>query len=255
MHNDIRNIVMYKYLYIIKMPQILEPVSIDETIEKQSFDSLTPYLDFHGESQEDKCVDETLQEYFPDYSYKGVFFDVGAYEPINISNSYHFEKNGWDVHCFEANTQRIPELKSLRKNVYNYAVYDSDVEAVNFNVVHGEWGGGSLTAGISAINLDPRYMDRFGPYVKSIDKITVPQKTLNTLIDTEISVNHIDILSIDVEGGELNVLKGLNLEKYKPKVILVEDIFGDKDLHDYFVQHNYRLDKAVLYNKYYIPTN
>ena len=213
------------------------------------------YPQFHGESQQGKRVDQSLREYFPDYSYKGVFFDVGAYEPINISNSYHFEKNGWDVHCFEANTQRISELKLLRKNVYNYAVYDSDAEAVNFNVVHGPWGGGSLTAAISAVELDPRYMKDFGSAIKSIDKITVPQRTLNTLIDTEVKINHIDILSIDVAGAELHVLKGLNLEKYKPKVILVEDFFGNKDLHDYFVQHNYRLDKAVLYNKYYVPTN
>ena len=52
------------------------------------------YSQFHGEVQNGKHVDETLREYFPDYNYKGVFFDVGAYEAINISNSYHFEKNG-----------------------------------------------------------------------------------------------------------------------------------------------------------------
>jgi FkbM family methyltransferase len=211
------------------------------------------YGQFHGELQDGKCVDQTLREYFPDYNYRGVFFDVGAYEPINISNSYHFEKNGWDVHCFEANTQLIPELKGLRKKVYNYAIYDSNADSVTFNVVCGLWGGGSLTAGISAVQLDPKYMKEFGHSIKSVVEIKVPQKTLDTLIEEEIKVDHIDILSIDVEGGELKVLKGLDLEKYKPKVILVEDVFGDKELHEYLVQHGYRLDKAVEYNKYYVP--
>jgi hypothetical protein len=50
------------------------------------------YNNFHGEVQHGKFVDETLREYFPDYNYKGIFLDIGAYEPINISNSYHFEK-------------------------------------------------------------------------------------------------------------------------------------------------------------------
>ena len=47
---------------------------------------------FHGEIQCGKYVDQTLREYFPDITYKGIFLDIGAYEPINISNSYHFEK-------------------------------------------------------------------------------------------------------------------------------------------------------------------
>ena len=62
------------------------------------------YNNFHGEYQQSKYVDQTLREYFPDFNYKGIFLDIGAYEPINISNSYHFEKNNWDVYCFEANT-------------------------------------------------------------------------------------------------------------------------------------------------------
>lgn len=82
------------------------------------------YNHFHGELQQGKYVDQTLREYFPDYSYKGVCVDVGAYEPVNISNSYHFERNNWDVYCIEANTLLIPGLQRERKNVYNYAVYD-----------------------------------------------------------------------------------------------------------------------------------
>ena len=88
------------------------------------------YNNFHGEYQQSKYVDQTLREYFPDFNYKGVFLDIGAYEPINISNSYHFEKNNWDVYCFEANTLLIDELKSLRKNVYNYAIYMMKIKTI-----------------------------------------------------------------------------------------------------------------------------
>ena len=41
----------------------------------------------------DKNIDEILRSYFPDYKYKGVFFEIVAYHPIEINNSYHFEKN------------------------------------------------------------------------------------------------------------------------------------------------------------------
>jgi FkbM family methyltransferase len=211
------------------------------------------YQQFHGEEQCGACVDQTLRSYFPNYDYKGVFLDIGAYEPINISNSYHFEKNGWDVYCFEANTQLIPGLKALRENVYNYAIYNEDKDQVTFNVVHGSWGGGSLTAGVSAVDLDPRYLKEFSHGIKSIEKINIPQKTLNTVIEKELFINHIDILQIDVEGGELNVLKGLDIIKYKPKVILIEDIYNDRELHNYLVSFNYKMDKHISYNKYYVP--
>lgn len=50
------------------------------------------YTQFHGEFLNNINVDNILRTYFPDYNYKGVFLDVGSFEPIRISNSYHFEK-------------------------------------------------------------------------------------------------------------------------------------------------------------------
>lgn len=210
------------------------------------------YNIYHGEIQQNKAVDEVIREYFPDPDYKGVFFDIGAYEPINISNSYHFEMNHWDVYCFEANTNLIDELKQYRKNVFNYAIYNEDKDSVEFNVVNGSWGGGSLTAGVSAIDLDPQYIQEFYRGIKSIVKINVPQKTINTVISNEIpSIREIDVISIDVEGGELNVLKGIDLLKYKPKLMIIENVFKNPNINEYLIQYGYILDKHIDYNQYY----
>jgi FkbM family methyltransferase len=208
---------------------------------------------FHGEIQHGKYVDQTIREYFPDYDKKGVFLDVGAYEPINISNSYHFEKNGWDVYCFEANTLLIDQLRRERKNVFNYAISNENKESISFNVVKGCWGGGSLMAGLSAIDLDPQYLEKFKNGIRDIIKINVPQKTLDSVIENEIShLTKIDVISIDVEGGELNVMKGLNLEKYKPTLLVIENVFDNLDYLNYLKEHGYRLDKQIDYNQYYI---
>ena len=61
-----------------------------------------------------KYLDEIIKDYFPK-NYTGIFFDIGAYDPIKISNSYHFELNGWDTYCFEANPNLIHNLKKVRK--------------------------------------------------------------------------------------------------------------------------------------------
>ena len=53
--------------------------------------------------QFDPPVDKVLRGYFPDYNYKGVMLDIGACDPVWMSNSNHFELNGWEVFCFEPN--------------------------------------------------------------------------------------------------------------------------------------------------------
>ena len=45
--------------------------------------------------------------------------------------------------------------------------------------------------------------------------------TLNDILESQ-NVTKIDFFSLDVEGYELEVLKGLDLKRFTPKVILVE---------------------------------
>jgi FkbM family methyltransferase len=207
------------------------------------------YNNYHGEFHNGKYVDEVLREYFPDPFYKGVFFDIGAFEPIRISNSYHFEKNNWDVYCFEANTDLIPMLKEYRKNVFNYAISNENKDSVEFNIVDsGPW-----TAGFSAIELNEEYKKIFNwKDTFNIKKILVPQKTLDTIIENEIpNIKHIDIISIDVEGGELNFLKSLDINKYKPKIMVIENVTESNVIENYLKQFNYKLHKTIEYNQYF----
>lgn len=210
------------------------------------------YTQFHGEILENKHVDAILRNYFPDYSYKGVFVDVGAFEPIRISNSYHFEKNNWDVYCFEANSKSIPLLKQYRKNVFNYAIYDKDEDNIEFNVVESN----GWTAGFSAIELSDEISNIFKCDNKIITKITVNQRTLNSLLQTELNnVKNIDILKIDIEGGELKCLHGIDFNTHRPKLILLENITNDKRITDYLNANGYILHKQVSYNQFYINKN
>lgn len=206
------------------------------------------YRDFHGEVLENINVDNVLRSYFPEYNYKGVFIDVGAFEPIRISNSYHFEKNGWDVYLFEANTNSIPLLKKYRKNVFNFAIYDEDKSSVKFHIVESN----GWTAGFSAIELDNEIASVFKCDDKKITIIDVVQRSLTSVFLNELSnITNIDILKIDIEGGELKCLKGLDFEKYSPKLILLENILKNTEINTYLISKGYILDKEISYNQFY----
>lgn len=75
---------------------------------------------------------------------------------------------------------------------------------------------------------------------KSILK-SVPALTLDTILSTN-KVTSIDLLSLDAEGYEFEILNGLNLNKYRPKYILIEIYITDyNNIINYLKDNNYEL--------------
>lgn len=58
-----------------------------------------------------------------------------------------------NVIVLEKITQGISLLKEYRKNVFNYAISNKDLDMIKFNVVLTN----NLTAGFSAININEEY--------------------------------------------------------------------------------------------------
>jgi FkbM family methyltransferase len=155
-------------------------------------------------------------------------------------------------YLFEANPNNIPLLKEHRSNVFNYAISDVDKDSIEFHVVTL---GDNWTASYSAITISDEYKRIFGNVdEKCISKVNVPQRSLNSIIQSEIpELSRIDIMSIDIEGGEFNCLKGFDLHKYKPKVMVIENAdHGNKTILHYLKTFGYRLDKEISYNQYYV---
>ena len=78
------------------------------------------------------------------------------------------------------------------------------------------------------------------PLVKEIQ-----QTTLNQIL-CEKNIKTIHYLNIDVEGYEMNVLRGFNIRKYNPNLVSIE--IHDEDcpplknnIYKYFIKNNYRL--------------
>ena len=130
----------------------------------------------------------------------------------------------------------------------------SEVVSYNNPVINNLHWTASFSC-VGEINKD--YINHFGqgilPNDCKVNKINIQLRTLNTIIENEIpNIKIIDILSIDTEGSELSVLKGINLLQYKPKVIVVEAILDNiNKIHDYLILNNYNLDKQVAYNYFY----
>ena len=70
--------------------------------------------------------------------------------------------------------------------------------------------------------------------------VKVPARTLTSLLD-EHGITQVDFVNLDVEGYELEVLKGFDLEKWKPKYLMIEVYSKDQaNIERYLEAHHYQ---------------
>ena len=76
-------------------------------------------------------------------------------------------------------------------------------------------------------------------------------KKLQDILEQDAKIDHIDFLSVDVEGHELNVIRSLDLTKYKPSVIMLENYLYDVNYNTFMQDLGYFLIQTIEYNYIY----
>ncbi len=162
----------------------------------------------------------------------GYFVDIGAYDGVNMSNTYLLEKNyNWKGICIEANPRYFDKLEKIRTSInINTAIYIDDNSELDF--IDDTEGGCS---GLQKTNSHTFLNDR--PIIK------VKTKNLTNLLDEHNAPNFIDYLSIDTEGSEYDILSSHNFNKYKFGYITVEHNFINTNrmkIRELLINNGYR---------------
>jgi FkbM family methyltransferase len=189
--------------------------------------------------QEEYFEKYLIWEFF-DFSCEGFFVDVGAFHSKEFSQTWLLEKVGWKGILIEPLPENADEL---RKNRPLSVVYQTAISC------REKAGVATFYVNSGYSTLVPNITDNRRKY---INQITVSVTTLNEVLDKEGNPK-IDFLSIDVEGGDLDCLRGLNLEQNHPRLILTEDGVLSLDLHNYLLSEGYRLLRRTQGNNWYVP--
>jgi FkbM family methyltransferase len=143
----------------------------------------------------------------------GFYVDVGAADPVNLSVTKWFYDLGWSGLNIEPNKQLFDRLVADRPRDINL---DCGVGATASEVQFFELDVGELSS------FDSRVRDNAQSSGKPTSTRTVAVVPLTDLLNHHCPDRTIDFLKIDVEGWEDEVLKGLDLKRYRPIVILIE---------------------------------
>jgi len=154
-------------------------------------------------------LDKKMLKYI---NYKnGFYIECGANDGVNQSNTWYFEKKlNWKGLLVEPIEDVFNELKKNRseKNFFSQKAlrpmnFNKKTVQLNLNI------NDTLTTRSSNDNIERK-------------KIRVKSSNLNYLLNKIKAPRVIDFFSLDVEGDEFLVLKGINFKKYSFKYLLVE---------------------------------
>lgn len=175
---------------------------------------------FQNRSYSQEGEDLILSRFF-EGKRKGFFIDVGAFHPVRFSNTLMFYKLGWHGINIEARPGSKKLFDSIRKRDINVEYPVSDVAS---ELVYYCFNEPALNGFSPQLTME---RNGIGHY-KVIKEIKMMTKRLDEILDEYLPIDQkIDFISIDVESFDLNVLKSNNWNKYKPEVILVEDLEFD----------------------------
>jgi FkbM family methyltransferase len=171
----------------------------------------------------------------------GFFVEVGANEPKARSQTWHLEQAGWTGILIEPQPELAQKLREARQAQVFAAACSSPQNAGNVLPLH-------VAGPLSSLDLD-----RMAPGAQAETVINVPVKTLDQILQEGSAPVGFDLLSLDVEGHELEVLRGFDLRRWCPRLILLEDHVADLTKHRYLINAGYRLIRRFDNNGWYVP--
>lgn len=170
----------------------------------------------------------------------GVFVEVGAHDPVRGSQTWSLEQEGWTGLLVEPRAEMAAELRASRRAI---------VEEVACGGPETEGTRGLLHVRGAHSTLDAELGDAG---VIFTEKRYVPMRTLDSLL-ADAGIERVDFLSVDVEGCEEDVLRGTDLMKLRPRLILIEDKARALGVHRHMTGCGYKRVRRTGLNSWYVP--
>lgn len=173
-------------------------------------------------------------------SQQGYCVEVGALDGISISNTYYFERKrkAWKCLLVEADPTSATQCKENRPNSIVFSAAATSPELVgemSFLVIEHNRAMSGVSFDEFQIRHFEKHKTEFSP-----KEVKIEARTLDSMLE-EAEFTHIDFITIDVEGHEFAVLEGFTINRWQPKVVVLERLKSEPDpeIAAYMSRHGY----------------
>ncbi|MDO8534957.1 MAG: FkbM family methyltransferase [Xanthobacteraceae bacterium] len=170
----------------------------------------------------------------------GIFVEVGANDPVIESQTLHLERRGWTGLLVEPLAEMAAALRRQRKARVAEVACGAPAH-------HGTLMSFKVATTGSTLADDFTDADLVASEIRK-----VPVATLDSLLK-QAGFAKVDFVSIDVEGFEIEVLAGFSLERYRPRLVLMEDRVRELTRHRHMLGRGYKLVRRTGLNSWYVP--
>jgi FkbM family methyltransferase len=168
---------------------------------------------FYSQMGQDKWVSEVV---FPGVK-NGFFLDVGSGDGTFMSNTKALEQKGWTGICVDPFPRNMQDRSC---QIFKEVVFSKTGERVKF------WAAKELGRIVDTLG-DPTLKD----ILQTAPIVEFTTVTLADILERAKAPRFIHYVSMDIEGGEIDALKGFPFDKYQIGTLSVE--------------HNYQEPSAV----------
>jgi FkbM family methyltransferase len=188
-----------------------------------------------------------LQKNFPEGSYFH-FIQIGANDGVNYDDLFEMIKArkscGLVVEPLPDYFEKLKSNYSFNPKIIpvNVAIHPTDKTVTIYRVNPKaldelpDWANGIAS-------LDPNHHLKSKTPSEHIVSQSVKAITFTELMNDYYSFKHLDLIQIDVEGFDFEIIKLIDLEKYRPKIIKFEYVNLDKatkrEAIQYLQKHNF----------------
>ena len=155
----------------------------------------------------------------------GTYVDIGCHHPFKLNNTYLLYKKGWsglNIDLMKINIDLFNIWRPGDKNICSAVSNKNKISSVyipNNNILSTE------------ISIQKSYANTAKRHHKNsfIKKKILISTFENIIKNYKVDLEKFDFLKIDIEGEDYKVLKNINLKKYKPTLICIEDGIEKKE--------------------------
>jgi len=197
----------------------------------------------YSQFREDKILDGI----FVDKA--GTCVEVGANDGITGSTTYYFEKKGWKCVLVEPVPELCDRIRRFRSAIVFECAASSESGEDVFHVAES-------AESLSTFSLTVPLQKQIEGENTNVREIRVRKRTLDGILE-EAGISGIDFITIDVEGHELEVLRGFSIEKHRPRIMIIEDNSDqtDANIRAYMEEKGYKAFLRTGVNDWYASTS